>query len=308
MIGRPPLSSIGLHIGVIAALAALYVALPVYHQSNLARILVLAIYATGYNLLFGYTGLLSLGHALYLAAGVYGAGLAMQFADTSPGVAFAAGVATAALVALVIGALALRTAGVAFMIVTLMFAQAGYLTIIHFNDFTRGDEGFVVNAIANADTRFVIALALYTCCLVAGLFLVHSNIGRVWRALAGSEARVELLGYSPYRYKLGAFVVSGTMAGIAGAAYAILFGYVGATFASIQYSIFAVLYVLVGGAGVLLGPLVGTAIMFYLVDWIGELTSAWLFFVGLALVLLVSVLPRGLLGSLQYRYRWRWLP
>ncbi|MEO0915266.1 MAG: branched-chain amino acid ABC transporter permease, partial [Pseudomonadota bacterium] len=133
-----------LHAALLACLAAAFFVLPAYHMGNLARIMVLAVYAMGYNLLFGYTGLLSLGHALFFAAGMYGLGLAMHLGGATSLPAFLMGLVTAGVVAGGIGFLALRTAGVAFMIVTLMFAQAGYLLVLYFGTYTRGDEGFVI--------------------------------------------------------------------------------------------------------------------------------------------------------------------
>ena len=136
--------SLTLHLGLIAGLAVLHFLLPAYHHGNLARIMVLASYAIGYNILFGYTGLLSLGHAMFFAAGMYGAALTIRHLGWTPGPGLIAGIASGALLSLAVGALALRTSGVAFMIVTLMFAQAVYLTILYFGDWTRGDEGFVI--------------------------------------------------------------------------------------------------------------------------------------------------------------------
>ena len=119
-----------LHLGIIALLFVLQFILPAYHHGSLARVMVLTCYAMGYNILFGYTGLLSLGPALFFAAGMYGLSLSIAHLDWNAGPALLAGLAAGFAMALVIGMLLLRTAGVAFMIVTLMFAQAGYLTVL----------------------------------------------------------------------------------------------------------------------------------------------------------------------------------
>ncbi|MDF1747683.1 MAG: branched-chain amino acid ABC transporter permease [Alphaproteobacteria bacterium] len=308
--------SLGLHLGLIALLLLLHFILPDYHHVSLARIMVLAVYALGFNLLFGYTGLLSLGHALFFAAGLYGAGLSMQFFQWTAGPGFVFGLFCAIAVATLIGMLALRTVGVSFMIVTMMFAQVGYLLILYYNEYTRGDEGFVILRelrmlgpldLSAEGTRYLVALALLAAAILIKLALVRSPTGRILVAIRENEERTRMLGYDPFRYKLMAMVISGGFAGAAGAAYGILFGYVGASFASIQYSILPLLYVLMGGAGVVLGPLLGTIAMFYLIDIASGLTSAYLFFVGLALVLLILVAPKGVLGTI--RDRWvPWLP
>ena len=162
------------HLGVIALLFVLQFILPAYHHGSLARIMVLTCYAIGYNILFGYTGLLSLGHALFFAAGMYGLSLTIQHLDWAAGPALLAGIVAGFGVALAIGLLLLRTAGVAFMIVTLMFAQAGYLMVLYFGEWTRGDEGFVIRRelrqIAGVDlsdpsSRYFAALLLMTVCI-----------------------------------------------------------------------------------------------------------------------------------------------
>lgn len=308
--------ALGLHLGVLALLLALQFLLPAYHHGNLARIMVLACYALGYNLLFGYTGLLSLGHALFFAAGMYGMGLAMQHLDWSALPALGGGLIAGALVALGLGLLALRTTGVAFMIVTLMFAQAGYLTVLYFGAWTRGDEGFVIQQaqrvigsvdLSDPTNRYFAAYALLSLCLMLSFWLVQSRFGRVLIAIRENEERARMLGYDVFRYKLIAVIVSGTMSAGAGAAYGLLFGYVGASFASVQYSIFPLLWVLLGGAGTVLGPFVGTLFMFYLIDLSSGLTSAYMLIAGVALVLLTLFAPQGLMGELRARI-WRWLP
>ncbi|EAQ24392.1 branched-chain amino acid ABC transporter permease [Roseovarius sp. 217] len=305
-----------LHAGLLAVLLALHFVLPAYHHGNLARVMVLASYAMGYNLMFGYTGLLSLGHALFFAAGMYGMGLGVQYLGLTAVPALILGLAAGAVVSGVLAALALRTAGVAFMIVTLMFAQAGYLTVLYFGALTRGDEGFVIQQadrmlwgidLSLEGNRYLAALILFGVCLMLCLWLVRSPFGRVLVAIRENEERVRMLGYDVFAHKFAVMVISGTMAAAAGAAYGLLFGYVGATFASVQYSIFPLLWVLLGGAGTVLGPFIGTLFMFYLIDLSSGVTTAYMLIAGVALVALTLFAPQGLMGELRRRF-WRGVP
>ena len=312
--------AIALHAAVIAALFALNFFLPEYHHGVMARVLVLAVFAMGYNLLFGYAGLLSLGHAMFFAAGLYGAGLTMYHLDWGVPAAFLAGLASGALLALAVGVLALRTKGVAFMIVTMMFAQVAYLLIYYFSVWTRGDEGLVIQQQVRAITfggsrldltdpavRYMAALALFAIVLAVTLAIVRSSFGRVLVAIRENEERTKMLGYDTFANKLIAMVASGAICAAAGAAYVILFGYVGSTLASVQYSILPLLWVLLGGAATTLGPLVGTLFMYYVVDITSAYTSAYMLIVGVALILLVLYFPKGLLGTIRERWA-RWLP
>ena len=299
-----------LHLGLVVLLFAAQFVLPAYHHGVLARVMVMAVFAMGYNVMFGLTGLLSLGHAMFFAAGMYGSGLAIKLFAIPALPAFGIGVVAAVALALLVGLLALRTIGVGFMIVTLMFAQTLYLVILHFGAITRGDEGFALAAgervLAGLDlgapaTRYLLAWALFGAVLLATLLLAQSRRGRVLVAIRENEPRARMLGYDTWRHKLEAVLISGTISGLAGAAYGLLFGYVGASFAQVPYSIFPLLWVLLGGAGTLLGPFVGTLFMYYLADIASGLTDAWMLVVGLALILLTLFLPRGLLGSLGER-------
>lgn len=305
-----------LHGGVLAVLLALQFVLPAYHHGTLARTMVMASYAMGFNILFGYTGLLSLGHALFFAAGMYGMGLSVQHLGAGPASALVAGLLVGAAVAAALGALALRTAGVAFMIVTLMFAQAGYLSVLYFGTWTRGDEGFVIQQaqrilwgidLSDPTNRYFAALALFAVCMLGVLWMVRTRFGRVLIAIRENEDRARMLGYDVFAHKLAAVVLSGAMSALAGAVYGLLFGYVGATFASVQYSIFPLLWVLLGGAGTVLGPLIGTLFMFYLIDLSSQVTSAYMLIAGVVLVGLTLFAPQGLAGELRARL-WRWLP
>lgn len=317
-----------LHILVIAVLAGLEQILPVYHQGVVARVLVLAVFAMGYNLLMGYTGLLSLGHAMYFSAGLYGAGLTMYHLGWSTPLAFAAGLGCGAVLALVTGLLALRTTGVAFMIVTMMFAQVFYLATLYFGQWTRGDEGITLTRearlvdfaglhfdLTSPTTRYHLALALFGIALLVTLAIVRSAHGRVLVAIRENEERTRMLGYNTFANKLAVAIVSGVVSAAAGAAYALLFGYVGSTFASVQYSILPLLWVLVGGAATTLGPLLGTIVMTYLIDSsstalqraLPDWNLSYLGVVGLALIIIVLFFPKGILGTLRERWL-KWLP
>jgi len=317
-----------LQLAVIAALWGAQFVLPDYHHGILARVMVLACFAMGYNILFGYAGLLSLGHAMFFAAGLYGAGLPIYHFGWHVVPSFAFGIGCGALLALTVGMLALRTAGVAFMIVTLMFAQVGNLMTLWMADWTRGDEGLTLSRperiiesatvfidLTNRDTRYVAAWLLLSAVLLITLVIARSPFGRVLVAIRENEERTRMLGFNTYANKLSAMVISGAISAAAGAAYVLLFGYMGATFASIQYSILPLLWVLLGGAATTLGPLLGALLMFYLAELSNDALNAWfpganlsqIGIVGVALVLLVLFFPKGILGSV--RERWLgWLP
>jgi branched-chain amino acid transport system permease protein len=174
-----------LHLVVIAALFLLQFLLPAYDHTNMARIMILASFAMGYNLLLGYTGLMSLGHAMFFAAGLYGAGLTVHYFGFDPLSAFIAGIAAGLCLSIAIGLVALRTSGVSFMIVTLMFAQACFLLTLYFNEITGGDQGFVLDlsawnwdlggeegplSLISPPIRYNLAWFLFTICLLVSFF------------------------------------------------------------------------------------------------------------------------------------------
>ena len=306
-----------LHLGILALLFVAQFMLPAYHHMNVTRIMVMATYAVGYNILLGYTGFMSLGHAMFFAAGMYGAGLPIYYLQFGAIQAFCIGVLVSLVLATVFGLIALRTSGVSFLIVTMMFAQACYLAILYFNKITMGDSGFTLSkslesvslgsfefALSDPAVKYNIALLLFAGCFLLSVVLAGSPTGRVLVAVRENEERTGLLGYNTFKYKLLSLVISGGISGAAGACYALLFSYVGASFASILYSIYPMLWTLLGGTGTTLGPMIGTGFMFYLVDIASGLTSSYLLLVGAMLIMLVLWFPQGIMGAI----RTRWLP
>ncbi len=315
--GRPALV---LHLAIILLLVGLQFVLPPFHHGMVARIMVLATYAIGYNILLGYAGLMSLGHAMLFATGMYATGLTVFYLGFGAGTAVLTGIVASVVHSTVIGLVTLRTSGVAFLIVTMMFAQVFYLSSLYFNRITGGDQGFILTghlqplhlgglqlAFSNPAVKYNVALALFAICLLLSLWLIRSPAGRVLIAVRDNEDRTRMLGYNTFQYKLLALVVSGGISGAAGSVYTLLFSYVGATFASVLYSIYPLLWTLVGGVGTTIGPLVGTLVMTYLVDIASGTTSSYLLVVGVALVVLITWLPAGVMGGVRARW-WKWLP
>ncbi len=198
-----------------------------------------------------------------------------------------------------------------------MFAQACYLALLYFNKITMGDQGFILSkslgavdlgpvqlVFSDPAVKYNVALLVFAGCFLLSIALRSSPIGRVLIAVRENEERTGLLGYNTFKYKLLSLVISGGISGSAGATYALLFSYVGASFASILYSIYPLLWTLLGGTGTTIGPLLGTGLMFYLVDITSGLTSSYLLVVGAVLVVLILWFPQGIMGAI----RARWLP
>jgi branched-chain amino acid transport system permease protein len=307
-----------LHLAVVGLLAGLQVLLPPFHHGMLARIMVLAAYAIGYNVLLGYAGLMSLGHAMFFAAGMYGTALTIHHLGFGVAAGFLAGAVSGLVIAAAVGLMTVRTTGPAFLIVTMMLAQSFYLATLYWNGVTGGDQGLILAglrldlagrrlAFADPTVKYNVALIVLSLCLAGSLWLSRSPVGRVLVAVRENEERTRLLGYNTYRYRLFAVLVSGLMSGLAGSAYTLLFAYVGSTFAGILYSIYPLLWTLLGGAGTVLGPLVGTLVMTYVVDITSGFTTAYLLVVGAVLVVMTLCAPAGIVGGI--RARWApWLP
>ena len=306
--------------GILLLLFLLQFILPTYHHSSVSKIMVLASYAIGYNFLLGYTGLMSLGHAMFFSSGMYAAGLGIYYLGLSPLGGLLLGAAFALLISMLFGLFALRTSGVSFLIVTLMFGQTFYLSILYFNEFTFGQDGFslakylgklvIFNKeylFSNPDIRYNFALILLTIYLLITTLIMLSPVGRILIAIRENEIRTQLLGYNVFYYKLFALVLSGTLSGVAGAMHALLFTYVGTTFAEIHHSISPLLWTLLGGAGTVIGPFLGTGIIFYLIDFISGITSNYQLVVGVVLVLMIIWFPLGIMGTLRQKWL-KWLP
>lgn len=285
------------------------------------NILIFGLYAVGFNLLFGYTGMLSFGHAAFLGVGSYLAGIAVVHAGWPWWAAILAGVASSALVGLVIGFLAIRTRGIYFSMVTLALAQMLFFFFLQ-APFTGGEDGlqsvprgrFLGLDLGSDLTLYYLVLAIF----VAGFWLiyrtVHSPFGQVLTSIRENEARAVSLGYDVERFKLVAFVLSAGLAGLAGATKTLVLGFATLTDAVWTTSGAVILMTLVGGMGTMTGPMVGALLVVLLENKIGDLGRAlaeltgigWFnglgeavtLVTGLIFIVCVLAFRRGLVGEL----------
>ena len=314
------------NIGYAIALA-LAIAAPLYgYPVFLMKLLCFALFACAFNLLIGYTGLLSFGHAAFFGTAGYVAGNVLKL----PGVSFEAGIlagtAAAAVVGLVMGLLAIRRQGIYFAMITLALAQMVYFGALQLTDYTGGEDGLQgvprskligLLDLGNDTVLYYVVLAI----AVAGFALivrtVHSPFGQVLKAIKENEPRAISLGYDVDKYKLLAFVLSAALAGLAGATNTAVQGFETLTDVHWSMSGLVILMTLVGGMGTLAGPMLGAVIIIALenklgdfgtfmavhtgIEWFNTLGEAVSMVTGLIFVACVLLFRRGIVGEVVAR-------
>lgn len=283
-----------------------------FYVALASRILILTILATSLNLLVGLCGLVSLGHAAFFGAGAYAVAIAAVewpgasgawWAGDSAWLAWPLAMATSALLALVIGAVSVRTRGAYFIMITLAFAQMVYYVFVSLKKYG-GDDGLSLPRrsripgldLGNDTTFYYVVLLLTALMLVLFARLVHSRLGTVLRAIKDNEVRAESVGFACYRYKLAAFVMAGAGAGLAGALMANQNSFVSPNMMHWEQSGVALVMVILGGVGQPWGALVGAAMFLLLEELLSAFTQRWQIGLGLVLLLVVFFAPRGVAG------------
>ena len=279
-----------------------------------ARVLIYAMAAASLNLVLGTGGMVSFGHAAFFGAGAYVTGILAVEGVRNAWIAWPAAAAVAALAALLIGAMSLRTRGVYFIMITLAFAQMMYYVFVSLKAYG-GDDGLSMPGrstglgldLRNELAWYYVVLVL----LVAVLYLlhriIHSRFGRVIEAIRDNETRAAAIGYPVYGYKLACFVISGAIAGLAGALIANQSGYVGPGLLHWVQSGTLMIMVILGGVGRLWGGPIGAAALLTLEetlsgsDWLGTYALHWQLPVGLILLAIVLFAPQGIAGLLAKR-------
>ena len=277
-----------------------------YYVSTAGKIVVFAIAATSLNLVLGYGGMVSFGHAAFFGLGAYATAVLISEGVSNAGVHLVATVALTALAALVIGAISLRTRGVYFIMITLAFGQMLFYLANSIKGYG-GDEGLNIRArsmlgfgldLKDAPTFYYVALAVLGATLYGLHRFVSSKFGRAIVATRDDDVRAEALGFATYRYRLIVFVAAGAIAGIAGALSVNQQGYVSPALLHWTQSGTLMVMVILGGVATVWGGLVGAAVLLLLQEVLGAYTEHWEFWTGWVLLAVILFARRGLVGVL----------
>ena len=294
-------------IAFVVMAAGLIVAPFFTYPLFLMQAMCFALFACAFNLLLGYVGLLSFGHAMFFGMAGYFYGHVVKAWDMPPELGLLAGVAGAAALGVVTGALAIRRQGIYFAMITLAFAQMIYFFCVQ-APFTHGEDGLqgiprkalLGGLIPTKDDRvlYYVVLAIFLFGYAAIYRFIHSPFGQVLKAIRDNEQRAVSLGYEADRYKLLAFVLSAALAGLAGATKAMVMQFATLTDVSAAMSGEVVLMALVGGLGTIIGPVVGAFIIITMQNYLAATGEFVLVIQGTIFVVIVMAFRKGLVGEL----------
>jgi branched-chain amino acid transport system permease protein len=285
-----------------------------YYSSLLTEILIWGLLAMSLDLLVGYTGIVSFGHAALFGLGAYGASMMIVRADAGLWLALLSGILVSGLLAVGVGILTLYLKGIFFTITTLVTAEIFHTIILAWTNFTGGENGlnFSVPSLSffgwgsldmmDERTFYYVVLFLAMGSLLLCRRLMASPFGRILRGIKENEERTQAIGFDVRRYKIMIFVISGLFAGLSGALYAFLDRYANPDFLQFIISGEAVIWTLVGGMGTLFGPMVGVAFVILLTDFLSTWIQNYLIIVGLIFVIAVIYLPKGIVGTIQEKF------
>jgi branched-chain amino acid transport system permease protein len=294
------------------AAALVLVLLPVLTNFNLAtEVVVFAVFAIGFNLIAGYGGQLSFGHAAYFGLGAYGTILCVNYVTPDLYVSMFVGVLVAGVVSLIIGWLSLYRRGVYFAMITLAFGQMVYFGVNSFSDLTGGSNGLYftdiratlggVTPLGASPDLYVVSLVVLGLLVLLNVHLLNTPFGKVLVAIQSNEQRTKHLGYNSTIYLEVAFVLSGLVSGLAGALFAALVRFVTPDILFWSMSGEVVLITIIGGIGTVLGTIIGALAFVLMSDWLSSVTSHWPIVLGGLFVLVVLFAPEGIYGIYKNR-------
>jgi branched-chain amino acid transport system permease protein len=293
--------------GVLAAVALIAPFLGLY-PVFLMKILCFAMFACAFNLLLGFSKMLSFGHAAFFGASAYVTGWLVTVQGWGTIAGILGGVAAALLLGLAIGAIAVRRQGIYFAMITLALGQLVFFVCLQ-ADFTGGENGLQgiprgsllgLIRLGNDRIMYYFVLAVFVAVYLLIRRIVHSPFGQVLKAIRANEPRAVSLGYKVDRYKLMAFVLSASLSGLAGSLKALVLGFVTLSDVSQTNSGEVILMTLLGGSGTFIGPVIGAGVVVTLQEYLSDLVGAWVsVIIGAIFVVCVLVFRRGFVGEIQ---------
>ena len=309
-LSRPRPLAFGFALRVALAVAAALVPLALldgYGLATLTEVAIFAIVAASLDLLLGYTGLVSFGHAAFFGLGAYTTVLVSLDLDASPWLGLLAGVGVATIAAALIGVVSVRLNGISFFMVTLAFAQLLASGAVKWRTLTGGSDGIgglmrpSVGPwdLASPQAMYLLAAALLLAAYLALRIVVGSQFGHALVGARENDLRMRALGYRTQALRLVAFILSGAVAGLGGALYAFYNGFVSPELLSWGTSGMLLLMVALGGKGTLLGPMLGALVYLLMQNVVSSQTEHWMLIVGIIFVACVLFFPDGLFGILQ---------
>lgn len=289
---------------VLALLAPVLGLYPVF----VMKLLCFAIFACAFNLLLGFTGLLSFGHAAFFGSAAYITGYVIKTLNFTPELGLLAGLAGSGLIGLAVGLVAIRRQGIYFAMITLAMAQMVFFICLQ-APFTGGEDGlqgvprgalFGLIPLVSDSAMYYLVLAVFMACFLGISRIVHSPFGQVLKMIRENEPRAISLGYQVDRYKLLAFVLSAALAGLAGSLKTLVMGF--ATLSDVHWSMSGevILMTLLGGVGTFFGPVFGSGLVISLQNLLADKVGSWVtVIIGVIFVLCVLAFRKGVVGELQ---------
>ncbi|TQR17980.1 branched-chain amino acid ABC transporter permease [Psychrobacillus soli] len=280
----------------------------------LTQIFIFSILAMSYDLLLGYTGIVSFGHAMFFGMGAYATAIMLNRLEPTLSVFFlsiAVGMVIAGVISFLIGLLTLRLKSHFFAMLTLAVSGLFLVLAEKWRTLTHGNDGFTFRAPEFFKDRMMFYLLVLACLVLVYFFLrrfVHSPLGRVLIAVRENEQRTKSLGFQTLHYKVIASVVAGVVASLAGSLYAISLRFVNTSVLTMDITLDALLMTIIGGVGTLIGPIIGAGVIELAQHYLSGLAKEhpiferWIIFFGIIYILAVIFFPKGILGTIQYAF------
>ncbi len=286
-----------------------------FYTFLVAEILTWSLFAMSFDLIYGFTGMLSLGHATFFGAGSYLFTLSVIHWQANLWIALILAILGSAIVAWVIGFFAVRARGTNFVVITIIFSLVIFYLSFYYKSITGGDDGLPMKPpdlslgflsfslydepIAN----YYLVLVIVSLCFLFYRRLIHSPLGKLFLAIRSNEERTRHIGFNTLQYRLLSFVISGAFSGLAGGLYTMTTHYSNNKLLHWTTSIDVVVWTIVGGAGTLLGPVLGTGLFTFFREFISFHFKQYPIVIGIVLILFIIFVPKGLLGLVLGRFR-----